>query len=416
MFVSLFGKECKQILKSLVYYLYVLILALFLSTQLRDADWSEDVLKPESGWENYGMKESTDERDIMGQVLAKLVKETEWESFATYPFAFYKEVIPSSGELDEIKEILKNCTGKTWDELLKEEERHYEKYDLGDSEQSIEADMTYAVEPRENLSYEEFKKEMKKVADIIGKGSAYEEDGWRAEVPRTYEEALAEYKVLCKQDKITGAYMRLFCDYAGIMLALLPVFLGVTRCLRDKRADAVQVIYAKEASSAKIILSRYLANVFMAFLPVVVIAFLIQLPYCYHAKTLGVAPDYLAFLTYPVIWLLPEIMVVMSLAFFLTETTDRILAVFVQTFWGIGDILAADSLLGNFGMHLSARWNTVGETSSYLIQRGALYRNRIIYAGIAVILILFTVVVYEKKRKEGESLYGKIFRNRPSLS
>lgn len=51
------------------------------------------------------------------------------------------------------------------------------------------------------------------------------------------EEALEEYKAMCKNDKITGAYMRLFCDYAGIMLALLPMFLGVTRCLRDKRAD-----------------------------------------------------------------------------------------------------------------------------------------------------------------------------------
>lgn len=414
MFGTLFGRECKQILKSLVYYLYILILALFLSTQLKDSDWVTDTKKPQPGQESYGMKESHDEREIMGHTLAGLVSEVESESFATYPLAFYKEVTPTEDELKVIKKIVENCTGKSWDTLRKEEAEYYAQFDMSDMASSIQASQMYRVEPKEDLTYARFKEEMGKVVKIIGKGSAYEEQNFESgvAVPMTYEEALEEYKAMCKNDKITGAYMRLFCDYAGIMLALLPMFLGVTRCLRDKRADAVQVIHAKSASSATIILSRYLANVFMAFVPVVLIGFFLQLPYCYHANTLGIRPDYLAFLTYPVIWLLPEIMMVLALAFFLTEISDKIFGVFVQIFWYMASVMSATTLVGDFGGHLVLRWNTVGETGRYLAQRQELYLNRGIYTIAAVLLMVLCIAVYEKKRKEGESLYAKVFKNR----
>lgn len=414
MFGTLFGKECKQILKSLVYYIYILILVLFLSTQLGDSDWVTDSMKPEPDQESYGVKKSTDERDIMASALANLLEETERGAFATYPAGFYKRVDLTDAEILELQKIIESCTGKTWEMILEEDEAFFEQYDMSDQGDAITAFVSHRVEPREGLSYEEFKQEMKKVTKIAGKGSSYEVESMeqRASVPRTYEEALEDYEVMIREDKITGAYMRLFCDYAGIMLAFLPMFLGVTRCLRDKRADAAQVVWAKSASSAQIILSRYLANVVMAFLPVVVIGFLLQLPYCYHAATMKVAPDYLAFLKYTGVWLLPEIMIVMSLAFLLTEMTDKIVAVFVQIFWGFADEFMGITLVGDFGMKLALRWNTVGETTSYLEQRGELFLNRGIYAAASILLILLTVAVYEKKRKEGMSLYAKVFQNR----
>lgn len=414
MFGTLFGKECKQILKSLVYYIYILILVLFLSTQLGDSDWVTDSMKPEPDQESYGVKKSTDERDIMASALANLLEETERGAFATYPAGFYKRVDLTDAEILELQKIIESCTGKTWEMILEEDEAFFEQYDMSDQGDAITAFVSHRVEPREGLSYEEFKQEMKKVTKIAGKGSSYEVESMeqRASVPRTYEEALEDYEVMIREDKITGAYMRLFCDYAGIMLAFLPMFLGVTRCLRDKRADAAQVVWAKSASSAQIILSRYLANVVMAFLPVVVIGFLLQLPYCYHAATMKVAPDYLAFLKYTGVWLLPEIMIVMSLAFLLTEMTDKIVAVFVQIFWGFADEFTGITLVGDFGMKLALRWNTVGETTSYLEQRGELFLNRGIYAAASILLILLTVAVYEKKRKEGMSLYAKVFQNR----
>jgi len=414
MFGALFGKECKQILKSLVYYFYILVLALFLSTQLKNPDWIEEIEGPKPNQEHYGMKETHDKNVIMGHTLASLTEEIGRESFSTYPYGFYKGVAPTKDELATMKKIIESCTGKSWDRITFRWLSSSEKYRTTDMSSSIMASENYQVKPREDLTYADFQKNMERVTKIIGKGSYYEKESYEsgATVPMSYEEALKEYETMRKHDRVTGAYMRLFCDYAGIMLAFLPMFLGVTRCLRDQRAVAMQVIHAKSVSSAKIILSRYLANVFMAFLPVVLIGFILQLPYCYYAHTLGFQPDYFAFLTYPIVWLLPEIMVVMSLAFLITEMTDKIFVVFIQIFWMLAEEFTTVSLAGHFGMRLALRWNTIGATQDYLAQRQDLYWNRSIYTVIAVLLIAFCVVIYEKKRKEGESLYAKIFKNR----
>lgn len=105
-------------------------------------------------------------------------------------------------------------------------------------------------------------------------------------------------------------------------------------------------------------------------------------------------------------------MMVLALAFFLTEISDKIFGVFVQIFWYMASVMSATTLVGDFGGHLVLRWNTVGETGRYLAQRQELYLNRGIYTIAAVLLMVLCIAVYEKKRKEGESLYAKVFKNR----
>ena len=71
MFGTLFIDECKQILKSLVYYIYVIILILFLTSQM-SGDSVKDLKEPEKGQDYYGMVVSMDETDIMERTLAEL--------------------------------------------------------------------------------------------------------------------------------------------------------------------------------------------------------------------------------------------------------------------------------------------------------------------------------------------------------
>lgn len=412
MFFSLFFTECRQIAKSLVYYLYLIILVLFLTSQLSDGDWSDTLSEPKPGQESYGFKQSEDETLIMGSTLAELVRETNWNSYATYPFMFYKEVTLNDSELAEIEQILFDCTGKTFEQLLEEMEAHSSGYDQSTMEGALAVEGTFLVEPAEDLTYEEFQNAMKRVCGIIGKGSAFEPEGLTASEPMTYEDALEEYQALCEKDKITGAYMRLFCDYAGIMLVLLPIFLGATRCLRDKRADAGQVIYARTASSLLVIGSRYLANLLMAFLPVALIAFLLQSPYLYLARTNGVTPDVFAFLKYSVGWLLPTLMVTLALSFVLTELLENVFAVILQVFWAYASIASETSLVGEFGFHLEPRWNTVGDTLSFFAQLEQLAINRLFYFLLAILLFGLSVLIFERKRKGGVFWHGTNRKNR----
>ena len=76
--------------------------------------------------------------------------------------------------------------------------------------------------------------------------------------------------------------------------------------------------------------------------------------------------------------------------------------------WAFGSVLSAATLTGNFGWKLVTRWNTFGSYGRYAEELEQLYRNKGMYMALAVILVLLTVAVYEKKRRKGEMLYGKL--------
>lgn len=411
MFFTLVWKECTQILKSLVYYIYVVIFVLFISSQMGA---TEQLKEPQPGQEYYGLARSENEKDIIERTLADLYEETSRNSYATYPMGFYKGVTLSERELEQVQKLIEECSESTFQDLSASVEEHYSKFDSETPESAMQAQAEFRIPADQNMSYEDFCEVMDQVCSVIGSGSAYERKSFeaRTEIPQTYEGAMEEFQATLEMDQVTGAAARLFCDYAGIMLAILPIFLGVTRCLRDKRAQVSQVIYARKGTSLTIIGSRYLATVLMAFLPVVVIAFVYQMPYQYQAQTLGAAVDNLAFLKYSLLWLLPEIMAVLAVSFCITEFTDTILSIFVQVFWAGISLFSAIGLQGNFGLNLIARWNTFGDAQWFLQQKAELFWNRGCYAVLSLLLVVLTVAIYEKKRREGETLYGKIYKHR----
>ncbi len=413
MFGTLFLKECKQILKSMVYYIYVVVFVMFLTSQL-SGEITENMEKSQPGLESYGITNSRDKSAIMEKALAELVMETYNNSYATYPMGFYREVTLNESELAKITSMIENCTGKNWEQVVEEMETHYSNYAQNSVQEAMQAQTAYSVIPLEELSYDDFCDIMEEVCDIIGGGSSYQKNllDRGVAVPMTYEQAVEAFESLCTKDRVTGAIARLFCDYAGIVLSILPIFLGVTRCLRDKRAQVSQVVFAHKISAFQIIGSRYLANVCMAFFPVIMTAFVMQMPYQYHAKTIGAAPDLFAFLKYSGIWLLPEIMIVLAVSFFITELTENVISIFVQVFWAIASLFSSVYLEGNFGLHLIARWNVLGGTTEFWLQRQELLFNRGFYAVLSLAVVALTVVIYEKKRREGGTVYGKIFKGR----
>lgn len=404
---TLLKLECKQILKSLIYYLYVFLFVLFITGQLGDSDWTETLNKPEIGQDSYGLGYTDDENTIMEQTINNLLICIENNSFDTYPIGFYKEVKLSDNELDKLKDILLVCTGKQFEEIELEIENYINN--ARENENSGEELMSLVIGAKEGLTYTQFQEEMRKACKIIGRGSDFEKEKYKSvRTALTYEEALVEYNNLCKKDRVTNAYMRLYSDYAGIVLAVLPIFLGVSRCLRDKKSKLNGVIYSKAASSKCIILSRYISCVIMAFLPVVITAFILQMPYQYYAVKSGFNPDYFAFIKYSFVWLLPEIMFCIALAFLITEFTENIFAIFIQVLLALISLCSASSLIGCFGFHLVTRWNALGMWAQFNNERQNLYINKLFYTIAAIVCIMLTILVYEKKRCREVSLYGKI--------
>lgn len=411
MLFTLFFKECRQILKSLIFYIFILVFVMMITSQM---SVMESIEPPKPGQDFYGTVKSEDKQLIMGQTLANLFRETYHNSYATYPFGFIKNVKLSEAENSEMIREIEAFTGRNWETLVTDYIDYFTESDSGDYEEVMKRQVQYAVSPKDGVTYEQFEDLMEKACRVIGKGSSYEKESYegKAEELMDYDQAMAEYQDLCEKDRVTRAVSRLFCDYAGIVLALLPMFFGISRSLRDKRARVSEVIYAKSSSGARIILSRYLANVLMIYIPVLITAFLIQMPYQFAAERLGINPDVTAFLTGTAVWLLPEIMAVLALSFLITEFTGNIIAVFIQGAWVFMSLFGASTLQGDFGLKLIVRWNHLGAYSDFARQAQELSVNRGFYMLFAAVCIGLTILVYEKRRKEGVALFGKVWKAR----
>lgn len=410
MFFKLFMKECSQTAKSLTYWLLVIIMVLFFASQMGQMDMEK---APEKGLEDYGVKPSKDKNIIMSATLGMLAGEYAEGRYTTYPIGFVKSVTLGKEEEAKAGEILKEATGLDKEEIEEKIDEFYENSGGIITSRPV-------LEPLESLSYGRFEEIMQEVDDMLGGGSSYALDslGDNGSEPKTYEDAVKEYEELVQKDGYTGGYARLFSDYMVIILGILPVFLAVTRELRDRRANMQELIYVRRSSSMTIIASRYLSMVVMILIPVFALSIQPLASCVTYAKTAGISVDYLAFAKYIAGWLLPTVMVVTALGMLLTELTDTALAVLVQGAWWFVSIFMGAKTMdgGRYGWNLIPRHNTILNYSGYQEGFSQLLTNRILYASLAVIAVSVTAWIYSQKRKGRMNIRGKISANRKSQS
>lgn len=410
MFFKLFMKECSQTVKSLTYWLMVIIMVLFFASQMGQMDMEK---APEKGLEDYGVKPSKDKNIIMSATLGMLAGEYAEGRYTTYPIGFVKSVTLGKEEEAKVGEILKEATGLDKEEIEEKIDEFYENSGGIITSRPV-------LEPLESLSYGRFEEIMQEVDDMLGGGSSYALDslGDNGSEPKTYEDAVKEYEELVQKDGYTGGYARLFSDYMVIILGILPVFLAVTRELRDRRANMQELIYVRRSSSMTIIASRYLSMVVMILIPVFALSIQPLASCVTYAKTAGISVDYLAFAKYIAGWLLPTVMVVTALGMLLTELTDTALAVLVQGAWWFVSIFMGAKTMdgGRYGWNLIPRHNTILNYSGYQEGFSQLLSNRILYASLAVIAVSVTAWIYSQKRKGRMNIRGKISANRKSQS
>ncbi len=413
-------------LKCLTYYVIVICMVLFYATQMGG---EQIATKPLPGQESYGYTMSDDEAVIMDMTIIKLAREYHFNRYGTYPVAFYKEVTLSDSKQEKMGEILSEVTEISVSDLDEVLDTYFKEIYIMNSSEAVNQEEStepesevsqediVMLEAASDLTYERFTELMTSADKLLGGGSSYAKDKQQsnAYVPMTYEQALEEYNVLIEKDHLSTAYARLFSDYFSIDLALLPVFIAVTRGLRDRRARAHEVIYTRKGSSWQIVLSRYLAMVVMLLLPVILLSSFLSIGCILQGVKDGIALDYFAFAKYIGGWLLPTILITTSLGVFLTELTDSAIAIFVQGIWWFIS-LSSGNLVGNCGWNLIPRHNSLGYRDIFIENLRQLVMNRIVYGLAAILLLIATVWIYDSKRKGRIDLRGTIFRNRKNKS
>lgn len=380
----LFFKECKKILFSLTFILYVIAVLAMYFTQFH-SDCDMPVQEPRPGQGDYGTIEKEVPEILMPAAAESLVREYLSNSFQAYPIGFYKEVRLNEKKKQRMAEIITEITGITNEELDR-----IEDFEIPE------------IHIHEKLAYEHFRELMREADDMIGGGSKYSDEritGEFSNVPKTYEDALAEYNQFKNEDKITGAYARLYCDYMGIAVAILPVFTAVSLASLDKKSRMQQLAYSRRVSSVHLIFTRYAALVFMMVIPVILTAVfaLVRVQSLYPGNPV----DHLAVFRYSAVWLVPNVMTAAAVGMLFTELTSGLLAIFVQGVWWFGSIFASTgSLAGNIGKFtLVVRHNSLYGLDLFRADYGDFVFNRIFFAAVSIAGMALTAFIYEQKRR-----------------
>lgn len=452
--MKLYLKECKKIVTSIIYYLFITILIFswfknFRGVTQTEINWANDIApadisferpllsKPSEDDDYFGSKVSEDNPEaIMTGVTRTLLSEYEDNSYATYPLGYYKAITLSDDKQRQVLEILCEITGLTKEELKKLSEDYFPavtgtiiSFDAMnfDKDGKLNMEMGGGADTKNEdnkykhfvsqVTYEHFKKLMQKMENIIGeKGSQYSHDmmiTYFGMSEMTYEEAFEEYNQTINQDKVTGGFARLFCDYMGLELGLYPIFLVVIIWLKDRMSNATELIYSRKVSSAKLVLSRYLAGITMVLIPILLLSLESLVPLISFGTKNGIRVDYFAYIKYILWWLLPEVMVVCAIGIFITLLTDSMIAIVFQFLWWIVDKgtmgLSGDTKLTT----LMIRHNTL--RGYEIIQKNLkiICMNRLLMAGIGILFVILSIWVLNSKRKgkiNAADIYNRSFK------
>ncbi len=417
--MTVYKKELARVLKSLVFLLTAFGIVVFIYSQGVFPP-SGSIAKPEPGMQNYGMKASSDPKLIMPEAADSLFREYSANEYTTYPHGFIKNVRLGQSDKEKMSGIIAQLSIDTPSEAKESggiPPSDCDSVSIAGDHLQQNADGSFQIMMPDdvaapagltgfvfnaNITWERFYGLMQQADELLGGGSDYSET-WISHrfghIAVTYEEALADYKLAITSDRYSGAHARLFSDYAGIILALLPVFPAAFLCLKDRRSIA-PMLYTRRVSSSRLIISRYLALVTATMLPIFLMGAVLTI---IHGAEYGFSNiDLFAYVKYMLLWLLPTAMASTAIGFFFTTLTGTPIAVAVQLVWWFVDTMGGSSAYSFFGtrlLQLIPRHNALGETGAYLDYLPNLIQNRICIALIAIALVALTVAIFSMKRR-----------------
>lgn len=395
--INIFKLESKRIIKSPLFYIVGILIISFVISNIGFDINPTRVVMPVEGLESYGTYPSTDMEIIKPRAVENLILEYINNRYTTYPYGFYKSVRLSEEKDIQIGKIISALTGES-----------FETIENIKSQDSTLDEMLDYIEIKTDLANEEFKELMNAADTTIGKGSYYGDKylvGMFGKTEKDYARALEEYNLIIEEDKISGAYARHFSDYTGIALGMFPVFLAVGIWYLDKSSKSENVLYVREVKSRDLVWGRYLAMVVSLSLLIFAIATYYNIRVIIHFGIKNI--DIFAYYRYVLIWLLPTILISLSVGTLVTILTDSPIGVVAQLIWFFLDISSNFESMGGggYGMSLILRHNTVGNTLGYLNNINQILINRLVYIVMAIIMVALSEKIYNIKRM------GKLGRN-----
>lgn len=417
-FLNLIKLELTRILKSKIHWLFVIAFMIFSVSQTGAIlAGSDNTIRPpdKEDYENYNFEDLR--LDIMTDKIGSLGYDFTHGSYYAAPLGITKQVRLGKEDTLKVEHILEELIGLKKQEFVK----WFKDYNKcrrvvtdGDGSNSVPImkNIPPAINPA--LTWNQFLKAMEKVSGMIGKGSDYSRNLIEEKLAsyKSYEDAVTDYNDLLHQDKILGAVARWLSDYFGIMLAFLPVIIGVYLVHEDKRKQICEIIYSKKISSVQLIYSRYAAALISIMIVVLIAMFIPNTVIGLKLMKNGYEIDLLAFAKYSFGWLMPTVMMSLAVGFFISELFSGIAAIMVQFLWFYTSVfLYMGPITGYVGKQIIPRFNTFGEYHKFESLLHELVLNRICYSIASIGIIALTAILYACKRRGKMDVKTIFYRN-----
>lgn len=449
---QLFGLECKKILRSTTYWFYVLVLVItFLLNYgniaeklIKNADDSTSLFyidpKDEYATKEKNLDDASQQQEMMVSVTKRLLSCYRNNLYEYYPFGYVKEKVLSKKEQSKILQYLKEITGMR-EEIIKgsevaqsdeinvsgggayvlepnkgtmnesgqfiadpEDWEYIEDSTVSDStSKDTKANKEFSIK----ISFERFKEIMEEVNEMIGKNSyfswpmlnLYYGQNDMEDTPITD----SQHDEFFNKDKITGAFARYYCDSISLAILWLPAFIVISVFLKDKRSSIQDLVYIRTITSFKIVLIRFFSSIFMMMIPILLLPIKSQISLLMYSKMTGYLIDLLAFPKYILGWILPTVLFVSALTLLMTIISENYIPLLITgLIWFIGRPSIEKISGGNYGIFdLIIRHNTLKGYSRVVQNIDILVVNRILLVVSTIVLVIFSVYIYQIKRKGG---------------
>ncbi len=380
--------EAHKWLKNPVFYAALCIIVLFAGSQLGEGGFANDMFRwPEPpppglaatpadpapyGWRKDQSQEARMQGMIKALYLAALENPVIMPALGGF---INRQVKLSPAQVSLVREAFADITGKSAD-------------DIGSYHDNMPA----------ALSGSEFWARLQKLNDALG--GAYFAQGISSGeyVPRTYEEALADYQALVRDDHVTRAYARYFSDYMGIALSLFPAFLAAFMMGKDRRSGAEPLIDTRPVRGVTYVAVKYL-GLMLPLAVFVILAGCIPTIGAIALRVSGHNADVLAYLWHCLAWLIPTVLSVSALSLFISIVSGSgIAALPVAVIWWA--VSVGSGFHGPYPLYVAAiRFNSIGRMTS--IWAGQITANRLLLLASSALLVLLGGLVYEYKRARG---------------
>ena len=394
--MMLYVKELRRVVFSKIFILFFAaeVFFAFFTQFWHDMGLSYKSYDPPVPGGDYGMMVVDDPPTLTQEATASLINDYINNKYTTYPYGFIHTVHLKGTDKDKIAAILNKLTGIS----------NLDKYASGLKVECSYDDYNQYVVPElgvlDNVSIDDFHALMTEADNILGGGSVYSPDEIMVNFslgPMTYEEALAEYNGLINDDRITNGYARLFCDYHGIFMVLLPVFLITVYLSSDRRSKMQQLIFSRRISSVKLVMARFAALVTAEMLPVIFTAFLANVRVAQYYDPAMMDP--FAMFKYSFIWILPTVVAVTGIDMLLTGLIPAVAVVIIQ--FGVWFMTAVmGSMSSDFGVFdLIIRHNTEMDRKGFMDNINVFAQNRLFFTALGLVCTLMYVFVWNLRRE-----------------